>query len=51
MTNNFKNLELIKEILIDVKSIKKSFENRVEKRWLSTRELAEYLDYSKVLIL
>ena len=47
MTRNFKNLELIKEIFIDIKSIKKSLENRVEKKWLSTKELAEYLDYSQ----
>ena len=47
MTIDFKDLELLKEMFDDIKIIKKSFENRIEKRWLSTKEVAEYLDYSQ----
>lgn len=47
MTANFKDLELIKKISNDIKIIKKSFENRVEKKCLSTKELAKYLDNSQ----
>ena len=47
MTKNFKYIEILQIICKDVKLIKKSFENRVEKKWLSTKELAEYLDYSQ----
>ena len=47
MTIDFKDLELIKEIYNDIKLIKKTFENRIEKRWLSTKETAQYLDYSE----
>jgi len=47
MTINFEHLELLKEMFDDIKTIKKLFENRIEKRWLSTKEVAEYLDYSQ----
>lgn len=46
MTIDFKDLGLIKEIHAEIQLMKKTFENRVEKRWLSVKELAEYLDYS-----
>ena len=47
MTIDFKDLEIIKEMHNDIKLIKNSFSNRQNKKWLSTKELSEYLDYSQ----
>jgi|GEM_PF-610907 len=47
MTVDFKYLELIKDVNEKVDFLIKSFESRNEKRWLSTKELSNYLDYSE----
>ena len=47
MTVDFNYLELIPVLMEEVIGLKKTFENRVEKKWLSTKELAIYLDYSQ----
>lgn len=47
MTVDFKNLEKIDEILAGVNKLLENQSKNMEKKWLSTRELAEYLDYSE----
>lgn len=47
MTETFKDLEILQEMFKEIKMIKKAFENRVEKKWFTIKELAEYLDYSQ----
>jgi len=46
MDFDFKDIGLLKEMFKDIKVLLQASENKVEKRWLSTRELATYLDYS-----
>ena len=41
------NINLIKQIAIDLELIKKSLSEHTAKRWLNVRELAQYLGYSK----
>ena len=41
------NINLIKEMAKDIELIKKSLMTQTEKRWLSVKELAQYLGYSK----
>ncbi|MFP4333636.1 MAG: helix-turn-helix domain-containing protein [Campylobacterales bacterium] len=44
---DFSFLELLPEIKEDIEIIKKSLENSSKKKWLSVKELAEHLSYSK----
>jgi predicted DNA-binding transcriptional regulator AlpA len=41
------NINLIKQIALDIELIKKTLTNATAKRWLNVRELADYLGYSK----
>ena len=41
------NINLIKEMAKDIELIKKFITNQTPKRWLSVKELAQYLGYSK----
>lgn len=41
------NINLIKEMAKDIELIKKSLMRQTEKRWLTVKELAQYLGYSK----
>ena len=41
------NINLIKDIAKDLDVIKKQLQNTTAKRWLSVKELSEYLGYSK----
>ena len=41
------NINLIKSIAKDIEMIKKALQTNRAKRWLSVKELAEYLGYSK----
>lgn len=41
------NINLIKQIALDLELIKKSLANHTAKRWLNVREVAQYLGYSK----
>lgn len=41
------NINLIRQIALDIESIKKVMQNHTSKRWLNVRELADYLGYSK----
>jgi excisionase family DNA binding protein len=45
MNVNFENLNKIEEILITLKKIEQN--NIIQKRWLSVKELSEYINYSK----
>ncbi|QOY52294.1 helix-turn-helix transcriptional regulator [Candidatus Sulfurimonas baltica] len=47
MNVNFDALEQIPKILELLKQLLDTKNNQVEKRWLSTKETAEYLGYSK----
>lgn len=47
MTVNFEYLNQIGDISKKLDLLIKSFENRTNKRWLSTKELSIYLDYSQ----
>lgn len=47
MTVDFNYLELLPVVVKKLEELTKTFENRVEKKWLSTKELAIYLDYSQ----
>jgi len=44
---DMENINLIKQIALDLELIKKSLLNHTEKRWLNVKELAHYLGYSK----
>lgn len=41
------NINLIKEMAQDIEVIKKSLSSQIAKRWLNTKELSQYLGYSK----
>ena len=41
------NINLIKEMAKDIELIKKFITNQTPKRWLSVKEIATYLGYSK----
>jgi len=41
------NINLIKEMAKDLELIKKALTNQSAKRWMSVKELAQYLGYSK----
>lgn len=41
------NINLIKQIAHDIELIKQSLMKQTEKRWLTVKELAQYLGYSK----
>lgn len=41
------NINLIQDIAKDIETIKKTLASIQTKRWLNTKELAEYLGYSK----
>ena len=41
------NINLIKQIALDIELIKKALANTTAKRWLNVKELATYLGYSK----
>lgn len=41
------HLELLPKILKEIEYIKKTLDDNTTKRWLSVKELAEYLSYSK----
>lgn len=41
------NINLIKQIALDMEIIKKVLANQTSKRWLTVREVAQYLGYSK----
>jgi predicted DNA-binding transcriptional regulator AlpA len=41
------NINLIKQIALDLELIKKALCDQTEKRWLNVKELAHYLGYSK----
>lgn len=45
MQVELENINLIKDIKEDIELIKKSIENKNQKRWLSVAELSEYLSY------
>ena len=47
MSIDMENINLIKEIAQDLEVIKKALTSQTNKRWLNTKELAEYLGYSK----
>lgn len=44
---DFSFLELLPQIKEDIEIVKKCLENSSKKRWLSVKELAEHLSYSK----
>ena len=41
------NINLIEDMAKDIEVIKKALSSQVAKRWLNTKELSEYLGYSK----
>ena len=47
MAIEMENINLLKEMAKDIELIKKALENQSGKRWLSVKELSEYLGYSK----
>jgi hypothetical protein len=46
MEVKFENINLLESISNDLKLIKKEIENSSSKRWLSVKDLAQYLSYS-----
>lgn len=44
---DMENINLIKQIAMDIELIKKALANSTAKRWLNVREVADYLGYSK----
>ena len=46
MNINFENLEMIQEVLQVVQTLQLNQINHNEKRWLSTKELSNYIPYS-----
>jgi hypothetical protein len=47
MNVEFENLNLIKQMANDMQLLKQLLQNTNAKRWLSVKELAIYLSYSK----
>ena len=47
MNINMENINLIKEMAKDIELIKKFISSNSSKRWLNTKELSQYLGYSK----
>lgn len=47
MNINIENLDQIPQIFELMKKMSEQFTNKIEKKWLSTQETAEYLGYSK----
>jgi len=47
MTIDMENINLIKEMALDIEVIKKALSSQIAKRWLNTKELSDYLGYSK----
>ncbi len=47
MSIDMENINLIKDMAKDIEVIKKTLSNQSTKRWLNTKELADYLGYSK----
>ena len=47
MSIDMENINLIKDMANDIEVIKKTLSNQSAKRWLNTKELADYLGYSK----
>ena len=47
MSIDMENINLIKEMALDIELIKKALSNQTNKRWLNTKEVADYLGYSK----
>ncbi len=47
MEYHFNYLELLPQILEKQKKIEELLDNHIEKRWLTTKELTDYLGYSK----
>ena len=47
MSIDMENINLIKDMAQDIEMIKKSLSSQTTKRWLNTKELSEYLGYSK----
>ena len=47
MSIDMENINLIKDMAKDIEVIKKTLSNQSTKRWLNTKEVAEYLGYSK----
>lgn len=47
MSIDMENINLIKEMAQDIEVIKKSLSSQIAKRWLNTKELSQYLGYSK----
>jgi len=47
MSIDMENINLIKDMAQDIEMIKKSLSSQTAKRWLNTKELSEYLGYSK----
>ncbi|EDZ61311.1 hypothetical protein SMGD1_2537 [Sulfurimonas gotlandica GD1] len=47
MNVEFENLNLIKQMAYDMQLLKKLLQDSSSKRWLSVKELAIYLSYSK----
>lgn len=43
---DMENINLIKNIVKDIKIIKNSFSSQTDKKWLNTRELSDYIGYS-----
>jgi hypothetical protein len=46
MNINFESLEKIPYLIEVMEDIKKSLDTKVDKRWLSVKELSKYIDYS-----
>ena len=47
MPIDMENINLIKNMAQDIEVIKKALSSQIAKRWLNTKEVAEYLGYSK----
>jgi len=47
MSIDMENINLIKNMAKDIEFIKKTLSSQIAKRWLNTKELSEYLGYSK----
>jgi excisionase family DNA binding protein len=47
MNIEFENLNLIKQLVNDMQLLKHSLINSNDKRWMSVKEIAQYLSYSK----
>ena len=47
MNIEFENINLIKQLVDDMQLLKQSLINSNEKRWMSVKDIAQYLSYSK----